>query len=195
MPVMDGFATTQAIRAGQAGDHFRRMPIIALTANALSEERDKCIAAGMDDFLTKPVQSDTLLTKLATYLQPLITDTYNKPRALFDRQGLEKQMSSLKAMIPKLLRVFLDTNADTPPRLLKALSQGDTADIRLIAHTLKGSSGQLQLLALRDAAQSLEKLCDANASNVELQRSVSQLLELLAGSIEELEPLASPASQ
>jgi two-component system, sensor histidine kinase and response regulator len=60
MPVLDGYETTQAIRAGKAGQPYAAIPIIAMTANAMQGDREKCIEAGMDDYLSKPIDPDKL---------------------------------------------------------------------------------------------------------------------------------------
>jgi CheY-like chemotaxis protein len=68
MPGMDGFQTTQAIRKMHAGQNLHT-PIIALTANAMRGDREKCIAAGMDDYLSKPVNPDLLLKTLSKWIK------------------------------------------------------------------------------------------------------------------------------
>ncbi|EAT12600.1 response regulator [Bermanella marisrubri] len=68
MPVMDGYEASRAIRNGEAGDEHRKTPIIALTANAMKEDRDHCIEAGMDDFISKPMDIEVLKTTIKTWL-------------------------------------------------------------------------------------------------------------------------------
>ncbi len=68
MPEMDGYETCQHIRAGEAGDYYQNIPIIAMTANAMQGDREKCIAAGMDDYLSKPVNLENLQAKLTQWL-------------------------------------------------------------------------------------------------------------------------------
>lgn len=71
MPIMDGYACTQAIRAGKAGDKHKLTPIIAMTANAMKGDREKCIAAGMDDYLTKPLDEEAFIKMLQQWLPSL----------------------------------------------------------------------------------------------------------------------------
>lgn len=68
MPEMDGHVATQQIRAGKAGEHNKAIPIIAMTANTMSGDREKCIASGMDDYLSKPVEPEKLIVKLRKWL-------------------------------------------------------------------------------------------------------------------------------
>ena len=67
MPNLDGYEATRRIRAGVAGDIFSKIPIIALTANTMNSEREKCLGAGMNEYLTKPISTDTLRLMLAKY--------------------------------------------------------------------------------------------------------------------------------
>jgi len=68
MPIMDGYTATTQIRNGAASLQYQSIPIIALTANAMKNDRDKCIAAGMSDYLSKPVDTDALATMLQKWL-------------------------------------------------------------------------------------------------------------------------------
>ena len=70
MPVMDGFETTRRLRAGEAGSDAARLPIIAMTANAMQGDREQCLAAGMDDYLAKPVSREAIVNTLRRWLPP-----------------------------------------------------------------------------------------------------------------------------
>ncbi|MCU7553162.1 ATP-binding protein [Alteromonas sp. ASW11-19] len=72
MPVMDGFEATRRIRGGEAGDSYRHIPIIALTANAMKGDRDICLQAGMNDYLSKPFEAEDLHEKIRVWAQPEI---------------------------------------------------------------------------------------------------------------------------
>ena len=162
MPHMDGYDCTRQIRAGLAGEAARQLPIIALTANALSGDKEKCSAAGMDDYLSKPIEPDRLQSKLSNWIAPAIheppADTlqescpesrWNAAKALESVMGQEKTLN-------KLLMMFNDYSREQQGALRTAVTQAQTDDIVRITHALKGSSGQLQGTALRDAAAALE---------------------------------------
>jgi CheY-like chemotaxis protein len=68
MPKMDGYEATRRIRAGEAGDHYQSIPIIAMTANAMSGDEERCLAAGMNDYLMKPIEIDDLSAVLKKWL-------------------------------------------------------------------------------------------------------------------------------
>jgi len=70
MPQMDGYEATHHIRTGQAGEAHRKTPIVALTANAMKGDKEKCLAAGMDDYLSKPIDVHHLSHVLSQYLSP-----------------------------------------------------------------------------------------------------------------------------
>jgi CheY-like chemotaxis protein len=72
MPELDGYEATRRIRKGAAGEAARSIPIIALTANALSGDRERCLASGMDDYLVKPINPNALREKLERILSPAI---------------------------------------------------------------------------------------------------------------------------
>lgn len=69
MPEMDGYTATRLIRAGEAGQQWQKIPVIAMTANAMVGDRDRCLKAGMNDYLTKPVEMDKLISVLGSYIK------------------------------------------------------------------------------------------------------------------------------
>ena len=74
MPEMDGFEATQRIRNGEAGDDYLSTPIVALTANAMQGDRERCLAAGMDDYISKPVEAEELKSTLSKNLSSVVRD-------------------------------------------------------------------------------------------------------------------------
>ena len=71
MPEMDGFEATKLIRYGAAGENYKTIPIIAMTANAMQGDKDMCMEAGMDDFLTKPIEHDKVTSTLQKWTNKL----------------------------------------------------------------------------------------------------------------------------
>ncbi|MCX2749789.1 response regulator [Arthrobacter sp. MI7-26] len=142
MPVMDGFEATKAIRERQ-NDH-RRLPVIAMTAGALDEDRDRCLAAGMDDYLTKPVDMDKLNQVLARWiprpakestepaLDPARLETL---RALGSADGL--------GLLHAAAQAFRQDIQPSLEALRQALDSGGGDAFRQVAHKLKGSAANI----------------------------------------------------
>lgn len=80
MPILDGYQAARALRSGQCGDKYATVPIIALTANAMKGEREKCIAAGMDDYITKPFARDLFIQLVTKYIVSSASQTETKNR-------------------------------------------------------------------------------------------------------------------
>jgi CheY-like chemotaxis protein len=171
MPVLDGLAATREIR--QLGG-TAELPIISMTANALAGDRERCIEAGMNDHMTKPIDPELLTRKLLQWIgsrrQPVPADA---PRAsaqdtepcglpfldgidgLAPHIGLRQAMGQEKLYL-SLLDKFVQGESDWESRMAKALSQSDLDTARRLAHTLKGVSAQVGAQKLSSLAQVLE---------------------------------------
>jgi two-component system sensor histidine kinase/response regulator len=165
MPGMDGLDATRAIRAlpGCAS-----LPILAMTANAFDEDRERCLAVGMNDFVAKPVDPKQLFATLGRWL-PLLAPTPSATNAegevlpaalaaipgLDTKQGL-KVVNGRLASYLRLLRLYATEHADDMTRLRERLSQGDRDAARRLAHTLKGSSGNIGATRVQRLAGQLE---------------------------------------
>jgi len=167
MPVMDGYAATRAIREWEADiPSHEHMPIIALTAHALPEDRRRCLAHGMDDFLSKPFSMNALHTILARWLpmispveSPLASATdeppaqASQPRTDTGNIGAvsTKTLEIISALDPALgkslaarvINVYATSSADLVKTLADALSKGDGNGVSSAAHALKSSSGNV----------------------------------------------------
>lgn len=168
MPELDGFAATAAIRAKEAPG--QRLPIIALTANALSGQREICLAAGMDDYLAKPLTATALITVLSRWLPredppmevapnpevPFVTN----PPPILDLELLSNTLGGTPAdeaaFAQELITLFHEDASQAISAARQALLQGDTQRVAKLAHQLKGASVQLGLLALRQRWAELE---------------------------------------
>ena len=166
MPVMDGFSATRRIREleRQSG---RRMPIIALTANVMSEDRDNCIAAGMDAHLGKPIEPAQLIDCLSRYLK-----TNMRPEV--DMLALRELTGGDAEFERDLLQTFVSSGDQCLADILSALRVGDFATIGSRAHALKGASANIHAAGLAAAASSLERAARAN-SGTEIEGLVREL--------------------
>ncbi|WP_181705126.1 ATP-binding protein [Chthonobacter rhizosphaerae] len=160
MPVMDGLEATRAIRAGEK--QSRRLPIIAMTANAFTTDRDACLAAGMDGFLTKPVDR----ASLAATLSALAGGRAAAPPEAAAVAAVEKgavRMSRVAALhdelgpdaVDFLLTSFLDDTVGLVGEMSEALQAGDEAALRAVLHTLKGSAANVGFSAIEALAADL----------------------------------------
>ena len=164
MPEMDGYEASRAIRAAErAGASGRRVPIVALTANALQGDREQCLAAGMDDYLAKPITKDAFGASLRRWgIQggpP--TDGSIDAAALAELAAMDGEPGQ-----PNLLAELLDVfRQDTPARLAAvraAIERGDTR-VHRGAHAFKGSCAALGLRHLQALCVTLEHRGDGDA--------------------------------
>ena len=172
MPEMDGFAATAAIRDAERRQNAPRLPIIALTANAIQDDRNRCLAAGMDDYLSKPFTQAQLRATLARWLPVaapqttpppetapeanLIADEALNPAALAAIRRLDP--NGKKGLVAKVIRSYLD---DAPPRLASmhaALRDHDAKTLRKAAHAMKSASANLGADRLAAQLKELETL-------------------------------------
>ena len=149
MPVMDGFTATRRIRELERGGS-NRLPIIALTANVMNEDREHCIAAGMDAHLGKPIEPAQLADCLARYLK-------NDPMpAAVDISALHELTGGDAEFERELIDTFVSSGDQCLAEILAALRSGDFATIGKRAHALKGASANIHAAGLAAAASSLE---------------------------------------
>ena len=154
MPEMDGYATTGEIRRREGqGKHT---PIIAMTANAFPEDREKCLAAGMDEHLAKPVQARALVQALKRCTAGVeLAKTVLLPPAIDLRPLFNAGMGDI---VPQLIEIFLRTAPSDIEKAAAAVRNSDAPDLEHAAHKLKGSCSNLGATRLRDLCQRLEKI-------------------------------------
>ncbi|MDB5364751.1 MAG: Signal transduction histidine kinase [Rhodospirillales bacterium] len=154
MPVMDGLEATRAIRALE--DPISRVPVIAMTANAMAADEVRCREAGMDDYLTKPIERANLLAMLARWLGPL-----EEPRPAIDETVVVRLLQEVEpGALTRLLGVFLDEAGHRAARIEAAVAQLDSpeaiARIEYESHAMKGSAETFGAAALAARAASIE---------------------------------------
>ena len=173
MPVMDGYDATAAIR-GLAGERGRSVPIIALTANAMSGDRERCLAAGMSDFLAKPFTREQLQMALLRWLpapsHPGDVETAPESTAPVVETAMtavnRRVLDSLRELDPaggmglacQVVQTYLES---APPRLLQvedAVACGDGKLLGQAAHALKSSSANVGAETLAELYRELEKM-------------------------------------
>ncbi|WP_440876817.1 response regulator [Thalassotalea sp. PLHSN55] len=175
MPVMDGYQATQAIRNSDAGEHNKKVVIIAMTANAMEGDREKCLSVGMDDYLSKPIEPNDLFEKL-TYWQnknhhqkaKVSTKAVAKPQpeqqpevtkkglVTLDKEAVLKRVSSRAKLLTMLVNNFIEDAPTHMDTLNQAAKQNDVEQLKLTAHTFKGMAGNLGGLRLQAKSAELE---------------------------------------
>jgi signal transduction histidine kinase len=148
MPEMDGMETTKRVR--DMGGRYSKLPIIALTANAVSGAKEMYLANGFDDFISKPIETQALVRVLEEFLPPEKIKRRTSPSDLQARHDMEDEL------LRKSIITFVKGNLDTMRKINDALKSEDIKTAHRIAHTLKSSAAYLKLSELQDAASSLE---------------------------------------
>ncbi|MFL6634434.1 MAG: response regulator [Massilia sp.] len=184
MPVMDGFAATAAIRREEReAGRGRVLPIIAITANALQGDREACLAAGMDDYLSKPFSQQEIAAVIGRWMAlPLAATVHHDDepprlppasveviqRDVINRVALDKIRALSRdrgdALVQKVIAAYVD---DTPQQLrtLRSAIDGlDTGNVRRIAHTLKSASANVGAEALAALCKAMEHLGRADTT-------------------------------
>ena len=152
MPVMDGYEATAAIRQR---DEFANLPIIAMTAHAMLRDREKCLAVGMNDYVTKPVEPAELFAVLAKWLPDIAAPGAPRTGISFEL-GLKHCMGRAD-LYARVLRRFLDTHSDDSQRLREAVDAGDLKRAAMIAHTQISTAGAIGAAGLSQAARALQE--------------------------------------
>ncbi len=201
MPVMDGLSATREIRQ-LAG--FDRLPIIAMTANAMAGDREKCLAAGMNDHIAKPIDPGSLFEALNKWVVPAAPDSmavgFGPEGAVAGiQEGAMPEISGVNTdqglkhaggdqqLYLKLLIRFCGNQRGIDERIERALQQGDRLSAERLAHTLKGTSGTIGAEALFVAAQSLER-CIKDGEPVPIcAKLLEETMEHLEQTIESIE--------
>jgi PAS domain S-box-containing protein len=161
MPVMGGLEATRRIREGEAGDANWDIPIIAMTAHALSGYRDECKKAGMNDYIAKPVKLDEMKMILDNFSSAIErAGTENRVKAaedtIFDKAEFLERIGGDEKLAEELLKIFAQTLTVHLKELKTALEQKDAGQIRFEAHTLKGMAANISANNLRNVFFEME---------------------------------------
>jgi len=197
MPVMGGFEATQEIRKDS---RFKDLPIIAMTAHAMAGDREKSLAAGMNDHVTKPIDPDELFSTLVRWIKPgeravpeeegrrTISEEKKEDLLLPELPGIAlssglSRVGGNKQLYAKLLCKFRESQQKALAEIRAALQAGDRETAGRLAHTVKGVSGNLGAESLYSAAAELEKAIKEGQQNIDhpMARFGSQLKIVMDG--------------
>ncbi|HYD78853.1 MAG TPA: response regulator [Paucimonas sp.] len=178
MPGMDGHAATAAIRANP---EHAALPIVAMTAHALAEVRERCLRAGMQDYLTKPVNPKQLYATLARWLNTsLVPPEAASSAGLPELPGIDtgegmEIVAGDRELYLSLLQLFMQSQAQAAVQIRAALAAGQRGPVKMLAHSLRGAAANIGASDVQDAAAGLEQAVAEAAGDEELIRTANAL--------------------
>jgi len=173
MPVMDGIAAARQIRDPRSAVLNHHIPIIALTANAMQSDRENCLAAGMNDFVPKPIVKAELRDALSKWLrtdetaisfvteQPASSSSAEDTAVVFDRAGVLDRLEGDIELASIVFEAFLEDIPNQIQALKGFVTSGDTAASARLAHSIRGAAANVGGDRLRNLAAEMEKAADA----------------------------------
>lgn len=207
MPIMDGYAATRAIRASRWAD----LPVIAMTANVMAGDREKAIAAGLNDQIGKPLDVSQMFATIAKWIHPLVrsrlaavaptlqTGTHLSAHALLPQSlpGIDiptglRRSNGNRGTYKKLLWLFHQNQKNFTEDFRHALQTADWPTATRLAHTLKGVSGTIGASTLAEAAKDLETASHEQHPLAEVEQSLLKVMTLLDLVMQGLAALAPP---
>ncbi|MGA1131909.1 MAG: response regulator, partial [Prochlorotrichaceae cyanobacterium] len=189
MPEMDGYMASRAIRAGQGGEANQSIPIIAMTAYAMAGDRQRCLDAGMTDYVTKPIALKALAQILHHWLgsdvSPAMSNSDGDANLstgeatvppVFDRDGLLERVCGQVDLAQKFCQAFLKGTPVELEKVHQALEDEEWLIIEQKAHSLRSSSGMIGAERLKRVADELEKLAQTSTADSTQQKDQIQAL-------------------
>ena len=202
MPIMDGYETSRNIRQGAAGDYYRNIPIVAMTANAMKGDDEKCYAAGMDYYVPKPVDVDVLINCLFSILLPDDLPPKNKSKKVnflhhssvkagkqllidhpvWDKKSLLKRVNNRADRVIKIIAMFQESLPERLELLESYDKDNNTEELRNIVHAIKGIAANIGAQKAYQCACDLENSATETGSNTlkiaALKQSLNELNEV-----------------
>lgn len=191
MPVMDGFEACRRIREREQDMNRPHLPIVALTANAISGDREYCLSQGMDEYLSKPFSQIQLRQVLRRWLPEQVAERADESKSPveIDQQVIRQLRELRPGLLPKIIHLFRGASPPLIENLRQALAHKNTDLLYKTAHNLKNSAANLGLLELAAACRE----CEASARKGEMEgaalqvETIVRLYELSLEGLAELE--------
>ncbi len=204
MPEMDGYEATRRIKGmGASFPNGKSPPVIAMTAHAMKGDRERCFAAGMDDYVSKPIDMAQLFSALVRWIDPMPEREKKSPAQpeplssdIVDIDEATGRLSGRKALFLRLFTRFCREYADMGDRIRMALEEGDRERASQLSHEVKGVAGNLSANSLFSASSRLDKeirtgVEDPKGSLKDFQRALDQVIAM-GRHMEEAEAAPSP---
>jgi len=177
MPIMDGYAATRHIRAAKEAQLNSNVPIVAMTANAMQGDKEKCLAAGMDSYLSKPLDPIKLVNMLANWLEfsetlsendlpeleenTKLDEQEDEGASIFDFEAMSERLMDDMELMQAISIAFADDVINQIQELKENLEANDAAEAAKSAHKIKGASANVGGMALSALALEVESACKA----------------------------------
>jgi CheY-like chemotaxis protein len=185
MPILNGYDTSRQIRNGILGEQYNTIPIIAMTASAMLGEREKCLEAGMNDFTTKPINLDLLVSKIIEWILTVYQGPLNTPSQItneapindadnqlqdgsetlvtskileWDKQAALTRLMNNEALLSKICQIFMNSSPNKIEALRQSITEKNFEAVIKLTHSLKGSAGDLGAVDLHQLFSSMELL-------------------------------------
>ena len=191
MPEVDGLEATRAIRQIEFDKHTR-IPIIAMTAHAMAGDRERCIEAGMDDYLSKPIRIRALMQALGDNIQDSViaqgdlTDDQHRQRAFVDWENAFETVGGDKSLLCELIQVFVEERENMIADIKSSLDKNDPAELRRSSHAMKGALGHLGAMSIASVAARMESIGEAGQTTGAMEdfESLDELTKQLTVELE-----------
>jgi len=193
MPNMDGYSASEAIRKGEAGEENINIPIVAMTANAMRGDKEKCIASGMDDYISKPIDPDILKKTLLKWLlnseislEPMQEEVKPQIKDLlvWDKEDVLKRLTNNEILLKKVMTMFIEDIGKNLDNLKEAIDKEDMKSYKFQMHSIKGSAANAGAKKLSNLAKTLEIAAEEGEVNLlkdnmkDLKNQVKEVVEL-----------------
>lgn len=209
MPEMDGFEASECISTMKTNGVVPDIPIVALTANAMVGDKERCLAAGMNDYLSKPVRKKNMIETLGRWVSPradlapadaqtgqsfTLNDVGNESPAL-DMEVVEEARETMKAKFPTMVSYYLEDSADYFAQIEKAFANREFTNGASPAHTLKSSSKFLGAMQVSEIAKRLEEASRQAGYEVVDEEILNNLVKALRQALDTVKPQLENASK